>query len=340
VSFLEGLAPVVAAPMAGGVSTPALVTAVTAAGGFAFVAVGYLTPDSTLEQIVAARRSCAAFGVNVFLPGDAVPDAAELAVYARELATEADRYGVPAVSVRAVADDHDWWRDKVDLLVRDPVAVVSFTFAIPDLETVAALRRVGSAVLATVTTPAEARQAEEAGVDGLVVQSAAAGAHSATTTSRTPTTRTDTAALVAEVHASTELAIVAAGGIARSEQVQAVLAAGARAAMVGTALLRTPESGARAVHKDALADPARGGTVVTRAFTGRPARALRNRFTDEHSAAAPIGYPAIHLLTAPIRAAAAARADPDGVNLWAGVGYREATDKPARDVIGSLMSGL
>jgi NAD(P)H-dependent flavin oxidoreductase YrpB (nitropropane dioxygenase family) len=110
--------------------------------------------------------------------------------------------------------------------------------------------------------------------------------------------------------------------------------------MVGTALVRTPESGARAVLKDALADPARDETVLTRAFTGRPARALRNRFTDEHSADAPVGYPAIHLLTVPIRAAAAARLDADGLNLWAGTGYREATDRPAGDVIADLLRAL
>jgi nitronate monooxygenase len=341
VSLLAWLRPVVAAPMAAGTSTPALVSAVTAAGGFGFLASGYLTPDATRDQIEQTRRSCDAFGVNVFLPGDAVPDPAELAAYARELRAEADRYGVPADALTALVDDHDdWWHEKVELLVQDPVAVVSFTFAIPDADTVAALQRVGTDVLATVTTPDEARQAEDAGVDGLVVQSAAAGAHSATTTPRAPDLRADIASLVAEVAAGTRLPIVAAGGIMRSEQVRAVVAAGARAALVGTVLLRTPESGARAVHKDALADPERGATVLTRAFTGRPARALRNRFTDAHSASAPIGYPAVHLLTAPIRVAAAAGADADGINLWAGTGYREATDRPAGDVIADLLRRL
>jgi nitronate monooxygenase len=341
VSFTDGLGPVVAAPMAGGPSTPELVTAVTAAGGFGFLAAGYLTPDALRDLIVATRRSCNRFGVNVFLPGNADPDPAELAAYARELRAEADRYGVPSAVVPPDADGlDDWWQQKLDLLVHDPVAAVSFTFAIPDAGTVAALRRAGTTVLATVTTAEEARQAEDAGVDGLVVQSAAAGAHSATTTPRAHSSVTDTKSLVADVRAGTGLPIVAAGGIARSEQVQAVLAAGAHAAMVGTALLRTPESGARALHKAALADPAREGTVVTRAFTGRPARALRNRFTDEHSAAAPIGYPAVHLLTTPIRAAAAAREDPDGLNLWAGTGYREATDQPAGEVITALMRSL
>jgi nitronate monooxygenase len=341
VSLLAQLAMVAAAPMAGGTSTPALVAAVTSAGAFGFLASGYQTPDATRDQIAQTRQSCPLFGVNVFLPGNADPNPAELAAYARELRAEAHRYGVPAEVVPALVDEHDdWWREKVELLVQDPVAVVSFTFAIPDIATVAALQRVDTVVLATVTTPEEARQAQDAGVDGLVVQSAAAGAHSATTTPRDPHLRADTATLVAEVAAGTRRPIVAAGGLMRSEQVQAVIAAGASAAMVGTVLLRTPESGARTVHKDALADPARTETVLTRAFTGRPARALRNRFTDEHSASAPVGYPAIHLLTTPIRAAAAAHDDPDGLNLWAGTGYREATDRPAGDVIADLLRRL
>jgi nitronate monooxygenase len=177
-------------------------------------------------------------------------------------------------------------------------------------------------------------------VDGLVVQSAAAGGHSATTTPDAPGAQTDVVALVTEVRAVSALPIVATGGIVASKQVQAVLAAGAQAAMVGTVLLRTPESAARPAHKAALVDPARVETVVTRAFTGRPARGLRNRFTDEHSATAPLGFPAIHFLTAPIRAAAAALGDADGLNLWAGTGYRSATDRPAGDVLADLAKGL
>jgi nitronate monooxygenase len=338
--FLDGLAPVVAAPMSGGPTTPALVTAATSAGSFGFLAAGYLTPDAARDQISQTRRSCDHFGVNVFLPRDAAPDPAELAAYTRELASEAERYGLEVGLRSAVEGEDDWWHEKVELLVQDPVAVVSFTFDIPDAATVAALQRVGSTVLATVTTADEARRAEAEGVDGLVVQSAAAGGHSATTTPDAPSVRTDAAALVSEVRAVSGLPIVATGGIVHSAQVQAVLAAGAAAAMVGTLLLRTPESGARPAHKAALADPARAETVVTRAFTGRPARGLRNRFTDDHSATAPLGYPAIHFLTAPIRAAAAASGDPDGLNLWAGTGYRAATDRPAAEVLAELINGL
>ncbi len=216
---------------------------------------------------------------------------------------------------------------------------MSFTFALPPAAVVARLQAAGSQVVATVTTVDEARAAEAVGVDALAVQSAAAGGHSGTTTPQTPNRHTDTAALVAAVRSVSGLPLLAAGGISGPAAVRDAMKAGANAVLVGTALLRTPESGARPIHKDALVDPARDGTVVTRAFTGRPARALRNRFTDEHTATAPLGYPAIHLLTVPLRAAATRAADADGINLWAGTGYRHASDEPASDVVRWLAEG-
>jgi NAD(P)H-dependent flavin oxidoreductase YrpB (nitropropane dioxygenase family) len=129
---------------------------------------------------------------------------------------------------------------------------------------------------------------------------------------------------------------VAAGGLSTPAEVAAVLRAGADAVMVGTALLRSDESGASAVHKAALADPGRGPTVLTRAFTGRPARGLVNAFTRKYSELAPVGYPAIHHLTSGLRKTAAAAGNPELVHLWAGTGYRNATTGPA----GTILTGL
>jgi nitronate monooxygenase len=109
--------------------------------------------------------------------------------------------------------------------------------------------------------------------------------------------------------------------------------------MVGTALLRADESGTSAVHRHALTDPDRRGTVITRAFTGRPARGLRNRFIDDYEGLAPPGYPAVHHLTSPLRRAAAAAGDPEAVHLWAGTGYRSARAEPVANVLGRLAGG-
>ena len=129
----------------------------------------------------------------------------------------------------------------------------------------------------------------------------------------------------------------AAGGIMSHRDVRAALAAGAVAAQCGTAFLRCPESGAQPLHKAALADPAFTATAVTRAFTGRPARGLVNRFMLDHPDAPP-AYPEVHCATRPLRAAAAAAGDASRINLWAGEGFRAATARPAAEVV-ALLTG-
>jgi NAD(P)H-dependent flavin oxidoreductase YrpB (nitropropane dioxygenase family) len=145
---------------------------------------------------------------------------------------------------------------------------------------------------------------------------------------------------VASVRQAVALPLVAAGGLATATDVAAVLRAGADAAMVGTVLLRAEEAGTSATHKAALADPSRRDTVVTRAFTGRPARGLRNAFIDRYDSLAPAGYPALHHLTSPLRRAAAAAGDPERVHLWAGTGYRHATAEPTADILTRLAEML
>jgi NAD(P)H-dependent flavin oxidoreductase YrpB (nitropropane dioxygenase family) len=130
--------------------------------------------------------------------------------------------------------------------------------------------------------------------------------------------------------------VVAGGGVAGPDDVRRILAAGADAVAVGTLLLRTDESGASATHRDALVDPRFTETVLTRAFTGRPARGLRNAFVDAHEAQAPYGYPAVHHLTRGIRQAAARAGDPDRLHLWAGTGHRRAATGPASAVLRGL----
>jgi len=254
---------------------------------------------------------------------------------AKFIQVEADRYGITLADGEPVEDD-DYFEDKIDLLLASPVPVVSFTFGFPTPGVIKALRAAGSLVVLTVTSEAEALLAVDAGADLLVVQSSAAGGHSGTLTPLQVPAETPITELIAQIRHRTSVPLLAAGGLATSADVAAALRAGADAAVVGTVLLRTEESGASAPHKAALADTSRGNTVVTRAFTGRPARALRNEFIDRYDAQAPIGYPAIHHLTNPMRKAAVAQADPERMHLWAGTGYRHATEEPAGVVLSRL----
>jgi nitronate monooxygenase len=331
--------PLITAPMAGGPGTPAMVTAAARAGGLGFLAAGYRTPEALAEQIAAVRVDGVSFGVNVFAPNPVRVDVEAYRRYARLIQPEAEQYGLDLTSGEPIEDD-DHWHDKVDLLVSDPVPLVSFTFGVPETQVIGALRKAGTVVAQTVTSPEEARIAAEAGVDLLVVQASAAGAHSGTLTPDRIPEPIPITQLVASARAAVDTPIVAAGGLATTREVAGVLRAGAVAGMVGTVLLRADESGASEPHRTALADPARTDTVVTRAFTGRPARALRNRFTDRFHEDAPQGYPALHHLTSPLRRAAAAANDPELVNLWAGTGYRRATDEPTATILTRLADGL
>jgi NAD(P)H-dependent flavin oxidoreductase YrpB (nitropropane dioxygenase family) len=239
---------------------------------------------------------------------------------------------------RPVEDD-DQWGAKVEVVTAAAPRVVSFTFGLPDPASVTALRRAGSLLAQTVTTPDEARAAAGAGLDLLVVQAHSAGGHSGTFTPERPLVARPLPDLVAEIGAATSLPVIAAGGVTRPEHVKAALARGADAVAVGTALLLAPEAGTSPTHRAALTASPPADTVLTRAFTGRPARGVRNGFITRYDASAPLGYPALHHLTSAIRKASARRGDPDHVNVWAGTGYREAVERPAAETLDALAAG-
>ncbi|MGA8789392.1 MAG: nitronate monooxygenase [Paenarthrobacter sp.] len=343
--------PFIAAPMAGGTSTPALVRAVHEGGGLGFLAAGYKSPEAMSVDIAAARSLGIPFGMNVFVPDPRQlppgPEAvARLEAYRSELEPEAARYGVPLPPLRL--DDDDAWRDKIDALLADPVEFVSFAFGLPGKQVVAALQKAGTTVISSVTSVAEALAAAEEGPDALAVQHASAGGHTAAFLPDSPaaagipgtgTPARTTAELVAQVRAAVGLPLIAAGAVMDSRGLRDVLEAGASAAQIGTALVRTDESGARQPHKDALGDPGFTQTAMTRAFTGRPARSLVNDFVRDHQDA-PEGYPAIHHLTAPVRAASSAAGDPQRLNLWAGTGWQRAREGSATDVVREYLNGL
>ncbi|MCA2226255.1 nitronate monooxygenase [Nonomuraea aurantiaca] len=331
--------PVLAAPMAGGATTPRLVTAAAEAGGLGLLAGGYKRPEVLAQQIAEVRAAAVPFGVNLFAPNPIPADPAAYRRYALAIQPEADRYGLDLADV-ALTEDDDHWRDKIDLLLADPVPLASFTFGIPDPAVVKALRAAGTLIMQTVTSAEEALRAADAGADLLAVQAGAAGGHSGTLTPDRVPTATPITRLLREVAHVTDLPLVAAGGLATGDAVAEVLLSGAVAAMVGTVLLRADESGASKTHQDALADPARDRTLVTRAFTGRPARALRNAFTDLYDHLAPAGYPALHHLTSPLRRAAAAAGDAERLHLWAGTGYRHASAEPAARILTRLTANL
>ena len=316
--------------MAGGPSTPELAVAVCEAGALGFLAAGYKRADAVGNEVAAVRAATEApLGVNLFVPGRerAVPDT--LRGYLQRLVPEAERQGAELGEPKFDDDD---WDAKLEVMYEQRPAVVSFTFGCPDAAVVNHLHGEGIAVWVTVTNVPEAVLAREAGADGLVVQGTEAGGHRGGFVSDgSDESGIGLLALLRTVAAATPLPLIATGGVADGAALAAVLCAGASAGQIGTALMLAPEAGTADAQRALLAE--RSPTRVTRAFTGRPARGIVNRFLAEHSGVAPLAYPEIHHVTSPLRAAARKRGDADGFNLWAGQAHELVQARPAGEIV-------
>lgn len=344
-SFRDLSLPLVGAPMAGGPSSPELVAAVSRAGGLGMLAAGYLSPDELAGKIAATRDlladgpspdSPAPFGVNLFVPNADI-DAGWDDFHDR-LAEDFPDVELPEDP--AWTDDD--WIDKIFLLTdaANRVPVVTFTFGLPTVNVVDALHRVGTTLGATVTNPRDAQRALAIGVDFLVVQGIGAGGHQSTfTVDEEPeglSTVDAVKAVIEELAPRGEVPeIVAAGGVGTRADVSGLLSAGATAVQVGTLLLTATEAGTRDTHRRVLLDHDRE-TVLTRCFSGRPARALANDFTRAYSDIAPEAHPQLHYLTSPIRSTAAANDDAENLNLWAGTGHANCREASAADILADL----
>jgi nitronate monooxygenase len=201
--------------------------------------------------------------------------------------------------------------------------IVSFHFGLPSAPLLSRVKAAGCKIISSATSLREARYLAENGVDAIIAQGAEAGGHRGMFLETDVTRQVGTFALVRSIAANLDLPVIAAGGIADGQAIAACFALGAAAVQVGTAYLLTDEAWTPALHRAALADPARE-TAMTNVLTGRPARGVVNRFMREQgpmSAAAPHfprGRPAI----APLRAKAEAAGSADFSPLWSGQGAK------------------
>jgi len=315
--------------MAGGPSTPVLTAAVADAGGYGFVAAGYLSAEGLHGAIATTRRLTGApFGVNLFVPSGP-GDPAEVAAYAAALQPDAERIGVALGEPRW---DDDAYDSKLDVVESTRVHLVSFTFGCPSAEIVERLHRADIQVAVTVTSAREAQLAAAVGTDLLVVQGTEAGGHQGSFADLAVNHR-PLLSVLPEIRDMSDVPMIGTGGVMTGRDAAAVLAAGAIAVQLGTALLCTPEAGTSGPYRQALRDARYPDTILTRAYSGRFARGLANRFALEHDGQAPQAYPEVHHLTRPLRAAATQAGDASVPNLWAGVGWRQLSAEPAATIV-------
>ena len=319
--------------MAGGASTPALAAAVTEAGGLGYVAAGYKTAAAVADDLAAVRAATSGpLALNVFIVERHEPIKEELDAYRAALEPEAKRLGA---TLGEPTWDDDGRRAKLELVLDERPDLVSFTFGCPEAEVLSRLADAGVHTAVTVTTADEAREAVVRGAQSLVVQGPDAGAHRGTWDLLAEPSTQPLPELVRDVRAAVDVPLVAGGAVMDAADVEAVLGAGAVAALCGTAYLLADEAGTNPLHRKALTDPAFEVTELTRAYTGRWARGLANRFIAEHRDA-PAAYPQLHHLTAPLRKAAVAAGDAQVAHLWAGTGHALARPGPAAEITRSL----
>ena len=334
-AFLDGLPiPILQAPMVGAAS-PEMAVAVSRAGALGALGAGGLAP-ADMEPAVAALRAATdrPFGVNLFInpvaaPGADVVDAAleRLAPWYAELGA-----ALPAAPNDYAPD----FAGQFAALVRAAPPVASFTFGVLTQAQVDALHAAGSYVVGTATTVAEARAWAAVGADGISAQGAEAGGHRGHFLDETEASLVGTMALVATIRDAVEIPVIAAGGIMDGRGVAAALALGADAVQMGTAFLLADQAAVSAPWRAALESAGDDPTRLTRAFTGRPARGLENRFMREMRAVEDHvpPYPVQNQLTQPLRAAAAQAGRADMLSLWAGQGVRLAKRGDAGEMVG------
>lgn len=330
--------PILQAPMAGGPTTPELVAAVSNAGALGSIGGGYLSASMLRDQIRAVRSlTDRPFGVNLFAPIAAAATADELA--RAQALVDPVRAELGLSPSPSVAPPVDRYADGLAVVLEEQVPVFSFTFGIPPVDDLRRLREHGTRVIGTATTVAEGMQLEEAGVDAIVGQGSEAGGHRGTFGDDFERGLIGTVALIPQLVDSVNVPVIAAGGIMDGRGIAAALVLGAAGAQMGTAFLVTQESGAHPKHKAAILASGEDATTITRVFSGKAARALANRFTEELRPAANrvAPYPVQNALTQDIRRAAAQQNRTEFLALWSGQAPRLARPLPASELVRTLV---
>lgn len=330
--------PIIQAGMAGGITTPELVAAVSNAGGLGTLGAGYMSADQMEKAIKKIKElTNKPFGVNLFIPDiseifeDEIKKANDLLRPFREkLSLEEPHVTKPSAQL---------YEDQLQVIFREKVPVCSFTFGVPSKEVIEQLKQKNTVVIGTATTVKEAMINETHGVDMVVMQGSEAGGHRGTFSHTFDTAMIGTMSLVPQTVDHINIPVIAAGGIMDGRGVLAALTLGAQAVQMGTAFVTALESGAKQLHIEAILNSTEEQTITTPVFSGKPARGIQNEFIEKMTPYEQMlpGYPVLNTLTNSIRKEAAQQNKPEWIHLWSGQSPRLSKRKTVQQLVSDIV---
>lgn len=315
--------PIIQAGMAGGITTPELVSAVSNAGGLGSIGAGYMTPENLRTSIQRTKElTNKPFAVNLFVPNEISASEQTIKKAAEQLQPFYESLSIQLDELPTTFQQP--FEEQVTVILDEQVPIVSFTFGIPPQETINKLKKEDILLIGTATTVDEAIAQEDVGIDAVVAQGSEAGGHRGTFSSPFEQALIGTMSLVPQVVDHVSIPVIAAGGIMDARGIMAARALGAQAAQLGTAFLTCLESGTNSVYQEAILTSSETDTTITKVFSGKPARGLANTFIRDmqknKTEVAP--YPIQNTLTNKMRREASKQNNMELMSLWAGQGTR------------------
>lgn len=314
--------PLVVAPMAGGPSSPDLVVAASDAGALGSIGAAYSTPDAIREMTQKVRaKTSKPIAINLFVPSKIAKISEERVNLAVQKTQKyRDELGLPPPKLEPPYEEN--FDRQFEAVLSLKPNVFSFVFGLLSMDYVKEAHQHGILVVGTATTPAEAIELEATGVDAVVVQGVEAGGHRGIFDPAANDPDISLGRLLEETKQKIKIPVIAAGGIMTAADIKAALGAGADAVQMGTAFLATKEAGTSAPYRQKLLETSDRTTRLTRAFSGRLARGLVNRFMNqmESDANAILPFPAQNKFTRDLRSTSLAKNTSDFLSLWCGTG--------------------
>ena len=344
--FLQIEYPIIQAPMAGGITTSTLVAEVSKAGGLGMIGAGYMTPNQMREQIREIKLvTSRPFGINLFVPTEfnVVENKVKSKAANQLLNPIRDQLNLPHKNdfdIFAINNAHETFNDQIKIVIEEKVSICSFTFGIPSNDVITELKQHNIILVGTATTVSEAMENEKAGMDIVVLQGSEAGGHRGNFMDGYQESLIGLMSLIPQVVDNVRIPVIAAGGIMDGRGLMASICLGAKGVQMGTAFLTCVESGAHHVYKEAVLNAKEDQTVLTRSFSGKWARGIKNEFILEmrkHEASLP-DFPVQNILTQDIRKASATQGQQDFMSLWSGQSPRLAKNQTVETLIKNIIA--